>query len=118
MFEYVGSVSGGGVVTAIIDPVEKGFNRLVNIVRGAKNSVVFLKIRGRDIGICGVQVIQYGVSGGEAVSYVLVLEGAGEHFVNSREKNCSESLVGSIVLFEDCGGGVESIEKFGDLCAS
>ena len=40
----VGSVAGGGVVTAVFDPVEKGFDRLVDIVRGAENSVVFLKI--------------------------------------------------------------------------
>ena len=57
LFEAVGSVVGGGVVTAIFDPVEKGFNRLVNIVRGAKNSVVLLKIRGGDVGVGGVQVI-------------------------------------------------------------
>ena len=30
----------------------------------------------------------------------------------------SGSLVGAIVLVEDCGGGVESIAKFGDLGAS
>ena len=42
LFEAVGSVTGGGVVTAIFDPVEKGFNRLVNIVRAAEDSVVFL----------------------------------------------------------------------------
>ena len=30
----------------------------------------------------------------------------------------TESLVGAIVLVEDCGGGVESIAKFGDLGAS
>ena len=38
--------------------------------------------------------------------------------MNSREKNFSESLVGAIVLFEDCGGGVEIIAKFGYLVAS
>ena len=31
-FKAVGSVTGGGIVTAIFDPVEKGFNRLDNIV--------------------------------------------------------------------------------------
>ena len=56
--------------------------------------------------------------GGEAVSDVLVLEGADEHFVYSREKNFLEILVGAIVLVEDCGGGVKSISKFGDLGAS
>ena len=45
-------------------------------------------------------------------------EGADKHFVNSRENNLSESLFGAIVLVEECGGGVESIAKFGDLSAS
>ena len=60
-------------------------------------------------------MIQYGTGSGEDVSDVLVLEGADEHFVNSREKNFLESLVGAFVLVEDCGGGVESIAKFSDL---
>ena len=30
----------------------------------------------------------------------------------------SESLVGAIVLVEECGDGVKSIAKFGDLGAS
>ena len=76
LFEAVGSVAGVGVVTAIFEPVEKGFGRLVNIVRGAKNSVVFLKICGGDFGVGGVQVIQDGLGGVEAVSDVLVSEGA------------------------------------------
>ena len=118
LFEAVRSVAGGGVVTAIFDPVEKAFNQLVNIVRGAKNSVVFLKIRGGDVGVGCVQVIQYGAGGGEAVFDVLVLDRSDEHFANSREKNFSESLVGAIVLVEECGGGVKSIAKFGDLGAS
>ena len=46
-------------------------------------------------------MIQDGVCGGEAVSDVLVLEGADEHFVNSRENNLSESLVGAILLVEE-----------------
>ena len=29
-----------------------------------------------------------------------------------------ESLAGAIVLVEECGGGVKSIAKFGDLAAS
>ena len=45
-------------------------------------------------------------------------EGADEHFVYSGEKNLSESLVGAIVLVEECGDGVKSIAKFGDLGAS
>ena len=47
-----------------------------------------------------------------------MLEGADEHFVYSRENNFLESLVGAIILVEECGGGVESIAKFGDLDAS
>ena len=72
LFETVRIVAGGGVVSTIFDPAEKGFNLLFDIVRGAKNSVVFLKIRGGDVGVGGVQVIQYGAGGGEAVSDVLV----------------------------------------------
>ena len=34
-FEAVGSVASSGIVTAIFNPVEKGFDRLVNIVRVA-----------------------------------------------------------------------------------
>ena len=109
---------GGDVVTATFDPVEKGFNRLVNIVRGAEYSFVFLKIRGGDISVGGVQVIQDGTDGGEVVSGVLVSEGADEHFVNSRENNLSERFFGAIILVEECGGGVESIAKFGGLGAS
>ena len=41
LFKAVGSVAGGGIVTAIFDPVEKGFDRLVNIVRGAKKKCCF-----------------------------------------------------------------------------
>ena len=112
------SLTGGGVVTAIFDPIKKGFNRLVNIVRGAEDSVVFLKIRGGDVGVGSVQVIQDGTGGGEAVSEVLVSELEDENFVNGREKNLSERLVDVIVLVEECGGGVESIAKFGDFCTS
>ena len=56
--------------------------------------------------------------GCEDISNVLVLEGADEHFVDGGEKNVLKSLVGMIVLVEECGGGVESILKFGDLGAS
>ena len=41
-------------------------------------------------------MVQDGTGGGEAVSDVLVLEGADENFVNSGEKNLSKSLVGAI----------------------
>ena len=44
--------------------------------------------------------------------------GADENFVDSREKNLSERLVGAILPVEECGGGVKSIAKFGDLGAS
>ena len=59
-------------------------------------------------------MVQYSTGGFEAVSDVLVSEGANEHFFYSGEKIFSESLVGMIVLIEECRGGVESIEKFGD----
>ena len=118
LFEAIGSVTGGGVVAAIFDPVEKGFNRLVYIIRGAEDSVVFLKIRGGDFGVGGVQVIQDGTGGGEAISDVLVPEGVDEYFVNIGEKDLLESLVGAIILVEECGGGVKIIAKFGDLGAS
>ena len=83
LFEAVGSVTGGGIVTAIFDPVDKRFNWLVYIIRGAEDIVVFLKISGGDVGVGGVQVIQDGMGGGEALSNVPVSEGADEHFVNS-----------------------------------
>ena len=107
LFEAVQSVAGG-----------KGSDRLVDIVRGTKNSVVFLKICRGDDGVGIIQVIQDGAGGGEAVSNVLVSEGADENLVNSREKNFSESLVGDIVLVEECGCGVKLIAKFSDLGAS
>ena len=40
------------------------------------------------------------------------------HFVNGGKKNMSKSLVGAVVLVEECGRGVESIAKFGGLGAS
>ena len=63
-------------------------------------------------------MVQDSKGGCEAVSNVIVSEGADENFVYSREKNFSDSLVGAIILVEECGGGVESIAKFGDLGAS
>ena len=44
-------VAGGGVISAVFDPVEKGFNRLIDVVRGAEDSVVFLYIRGGYVGV-------------------------------------------------------------------
>ena len=63
-------------------------------------------------------MVQDSTGGCEDVSAILVLEGADENFVYSREKNLSWSLVGAIVLVEECGGGVKIIAKFGDLGAS
>ena len=63
-------------------------------------------------------MVQDCTSSCEAISDVLVSEGADEHFVDGGEKNFSKSLVGAIVFVEECGGGVESIEEFGDLDAS
>ena len=91
---------------------------MVNIVRGAEDRIVLLNIRGGDVGVGGVQVIEDGTSGDEALSEVLVSEGADENFVNSSEKNLTESLVGAIILVGMCGGCVESIAEFGDLGAS
>ena len=63
-------------------------------------------------------MVQDGAGRCEAVSDVLVLERAYVHFVDSGKKNLSQSLVGAVVLVEDCGRGVESIAEFGDLGAS
>ena len=65
---------------------------MVYIIRGAEDSVVFPQIRGGDVCIGGVQVIQDGTGGGEAVSDILVSEGADEIFVNSGEKNFRRAL--------------------------
>ena len=54
LFEAVGIVAGGGVITAVFDPVEKGFDWLIDVIRGAEDSVVFLYIRGGDVGISGI----------------------------------------------------------------
>ena len=63
-------------------------------------------------------MVQDCTGGCEAVSDVLVSERADEHFVDGGEKNLLKSLVGTIILVEECGGGVESIVKFGDLGTS
>ena len=42
LFEAVGSVDGGGIINTVFDPVKEGFNRLIAIVRGSEDSVVFL----------------------------------------------------------------------------
>ena len=63
-------------------------------------------------------MVQDSTGGCEAISNVLVSEGADEHFVNSREKHVLESLDAAIVLIEEYRDGVKSIAKFGDLGAS
>ena len=40
LFEAVWSVAGDGVISAVFDPVEEGFNFLIDVVRGAEDSVV------------------------------------------------------------------------------
>ena len=42
LFEAVGSVAGGSIITAVFDPVEEGLNWLIEVVRGAEDSVIFL----------------------------------------------------------------------------
>ena len=42
LFKDVGSVTGGGVITAVFDPVEEGFSWLVHVITGAEDIVVFL----------------------------------------------------------------------------
>ena len=63
-------------------------------------------------------MVQDSAGGCDAISDVLVSEGADENFVDSREKHFTERLVGAIVLVEECGYGVEGIAKFGDLGVS
>ena len=63
-------------------------------------------------------MVQDGTGSCDAVSDVLVSERAYEYFVDSGKKNLSKSLVGAVVLVEECGGGVEIILKFDDLGAS
>ena len=84
----------------------------------AKDSVVLLYICGGDVDVGCVQVVQDGTGRCEAVSDVLVLERAYENFVDGGKKNLSKSVVGAVLLVEECGSGVESIAKFGDLGAS
>ena len=54
LFEAVGSVTGVGVITAVFDPVEKGFNWLIYVIRGGEDRVVLLYIRRGNVGVCGV----------------------------------------------------------------
>ena len=63
-------------------------------------------------------MLQDSTGGCEAVSDVLVSEREDEHFIDGGKKNLLKSLVGAVVLVEECGGGVESIAKFGDLGTS
>ena len=62
-------------------------------------------------------MVQDSTGGCESISDILVSEEADEYFINSREKNLLERLVGAIVLVGDCGSSVKSIAKFGDLGA-
>ena len=63
-------------------------------------------------------MVQDGTGRCEAVSDVLVLERAYEHFIDDGKKNLLKRLVGAVVPVEECGGGVKSIAKFGDLGAN
>ena len=63
-------------------------------------------------------MVQDGTGRCEAVSDVLVPERVYEHFVDGGKNNLSMSLVGAVVLVEECVRGVKSIAKFGDLGAS
>ena len=63
-------------------------------------------------------MVQDGTGRWEAVSDVLVSERAYENFVDGGKKNLSKSLVGAVVLVEECGCGVKSIANFSDLGAS
>ena len=54
LFEAVGIFAGGGVISAVFGYVEEGFNWLIDVVRDVEYSVVFLYIRGGDVGISGV----------------------------------------------------------------
>ena len=63
-------------------------------------------------------MFQDGTVSCEALSDVLVSERVYENFVDGGKKNLLKSLVGAVVLVEECCGGVESIAKFGDLGAS
>ena len=63
-------------------------------------------------------MVQDGTGRCEAVSDVLVLERAYEHLVDGGNKNFSMILVDAVVLVEECGHGVKSIAKFGDLGVS
>ena len=51
-------------------------------------------------------MVQYGTGICEAVSDVLVSERAYENFFNGGKKNFPKSLVGAVVLVEECGRGV------------
>ena len=63
-------------------------------------------------------MVQDGTGSCKAVSDVIVSERVYENFVDGGKNNLSKSLVGAIVLVEECRGCVKSIAKFGDLGAS
>ena len=41
-----------------------------------------------------------------------------DHFVDDGKKYLLKTLVGAVILIEECGGGAKSIVKVGDLGAS
>ena len=41
-FEAVGSVAGSGLISAVFNPVEEGFNWLIDVIRVLEDRVVFL----------------------------------------------------------------------------
>ena len=63
-------------------------------------------------------MVQDGTGRCEAVSDVLVSERAYGYFVDGGKNNLLKSLVGAVVLVEECSRGVEIIAKFGDLGTS
>ena len=55
---------------------------------------------------CTVKMVQDGTGRCEAVSNVLVSDRAYEHFFDGGKKKFSKSLVGAIILVEECGRGI------------
>ena len=51
-------VTGGGKIDGVFDLVEEYFDGLVRVVVGLHLGVVGEEIRGADVGVCGVEVVQ------------------------------------------------------------